>query len=92
MRDGEAWIVVASNAGRDWHPAWYLNLQRKSEVAVQVKRAKIAALAEDVAAQDAERYWTQFMSLFSGYASYRTKTSRTIPLVRLRPVSSPTTR
>lgn len=27
LRDRGRWIVVASNAGADWEPGWWLNLQ-----------------------------------------------------------------
>jgi hypothetical protein len=27
-RDGDDFVVIASNGGRPWHPSWYLNLKK----------------------------------------------------------------
>lgn len=36
VRDGDAFVVVASNGGSDRHPAWWLNLQVRPEAIVEV--------------------------------------------------------
>ncbi|MBC9713761.1 nitroreductase family deazaflavin-dependent oxidoreductase [Streptomyces sp. TRM66268-LWL] len=83
-RDGEDYLLVASNGGADHHPAWYLNLQANPEVRLRVKTERFEATAETLDAQDKERVWPGLVELFPRYAEYRAKTARDIPVVRLR--------
>ncbi|MFJ4316935.1 nitroreductase/quinone reductase family protein [Streptomyces lavendulae] len=39
VRDEDAYVLTASNAGADRHPAWYLNLLATPEVTLQVVAA-----------------------------------------------------
>src|SRR6516165_4693174 len=41
-RSGKDYVVVASKGGAPAHPSWYLNLQAKPEVQLQVKAEKFA--------------------------------------------------
>jgi deazaflavin-dependent oxidoreductase (nitroreductase family) len=36
LRDGETYVVTASNAGLDRQPAWFLNLQANPQAVVEV--------------------------------------------------------
>ena len=36
--DGANWVVVASNAGDDPHPSWWVNLKTTPVATIQVKR------------------------------------------------------
>lgn len=38
LKDGDRWIVVASNAGDDRHPAWWLNLKANPVAQIQIGR------------------------------------------------------
>ena len=40
LRDGQRFIVVASQGGSPRHPAWYLNLQANPAVTIQVGRVE----------------------------------------------------
>lgn len=83
-RDGEDYLVVASNGGSDSHPAWYLNILENPGVRLRVGPDRFTARAEPLSAQDKERVWPQLVELFPQYADYRKKTARDIPVVRLR--------
>jgi deazaflavin-dependent oxidoreductase (nitroreductase family) len=82
-RDGDDYVVVASYGGAPDHPAWYLNLQERSEVGVQVGADKFTARARTVAEEDRTRLWEMMVSLFSQYEGYQEKTTRQIPVVVL---------
>ncbi|GLW03991.1 hypothetical protein Slala05_76210 [Streptomyces lavendulae subsp. lavendulae] len=43
VRDEDAYVLTASNAGADRHPAWYLNLLATPEVTLQVGAATFPA-------------------------------------------------
>ncbi|MGH3314308.1 MAG: nitroreductase family deazaflavin-dependent oxidoreductase [Streptomyces sp.] len=82
-RDGEDYLVVASNGGAPAHPAWYLNLVEKPEVRLRVGPERFAAHAEPLSAADKRRVWPGLVELFPQYATYQKKTDRDIPVVRL---------
>ncbi|MFC7303667.1 nitroreductase family deazaflavin-dependent oxidoreductase [Streptomyces monticola] len=82
--DGGDYLIVASYGGADEHPKWYLNLEAEPEVRVQVGPERFRARAETLSAADKERVWPGLVELFAPYAEYRKKTSRDIPVVRLR--------
>jgi deazaflavin-dependent oxidoreductase (nitroreductase family) len=44
-RDGDRYLVVASNGGSKEHPSWYLNLTDDPEVEAQVGAERFAATA-----------------------------------------------
>jgi deazaflavin-dependent oxidoreductase (nitroreductase family) len=56
-RDGEAIIVVASLAGADHHPAWYLNLQADPRARLQVKEEIFDATAHTAPPAERPRLW-----------------------------------
>lgn len=82
-RDGDDYLIVASNGGADEHPRWYLNLRDEPDVRLRVGTERFDARAETLSAQDKERVWPHLVELFAPYAEYRQKTSRDIPVVRL---------
>jgi len=84
-RSGPNYVVVASKGGAPAHPAWYLNLQDKPEVRVQVKAEKFTALAHTADAAERSALWPMMVKIYGPYAQYQTKTDRQIPVVVLKP-------
>jgi deazaflavin-dependent oxidoreductase (nitroreductase family) len=91
-RDGDRYLVVASNGGSRTHPSWYLNLTADPEVEVQVGADKFAARARTATAEEKPPLWRRMASMFPQYDSYQRraqKAGRDIPVVILERVSSP---
>lgn len=80
-RDGDGYILAASNAGADWHPAWYLNLIDSPDVTVQVGARPLAATARTATAEEKPRLWQLMVATMSSYQGYQEATSRDIPAV-----------
>jgi deazaflavin-dependent oxidoreductase (nitroreductase family) len=57
VRDGDAYVLTASNAGAARHPAWYLNLLATPEVTLQVGAATFPATARPATAAESARLW-----------------------------------
>ena len=85
-RDGENYLVVASNGGKAKHPLWYLNLLENPEVELQVGAEKLTAEAHIAAEDEKPRLWQLMAEIFPTYDSYQQKTRREIPVVVLVPV------
>ncbi|MCX5376625.1 nitroreductase family deazaflavin-dependent oxidoreductase [Streptomyces sp. NBC_00091] len=87
VRDGDAYVLTASNAGADRHPAWYLNLAADPAVTLQVGADTFPALARRASPEEAERLWPVVVAAMPSYAAYREATDREIPLVLLTPAN-----
>lgn len=83
VRDGEQLAIVASFGGHPTHPVWYLNLTANPEVRVQIGRERFAMTARTANGEERERLWRQFVEMYAGYARYKARTSREIPIVLL---------
>jgi deazaflavin-dependent oxidoreductase (nitroreductase family) len=85
--EGDGWVVIASNAGADVNPNWWLNMVANPNVTLQVNDEVIKARMQEITnPADYDRLWTTVVTTSKGYASYPKKTSRKIPLGWLRPV------
>jgi deazaflavin-dependent oxidoreductase (nitroreductase family) len=85
FRDGETFVVVASNGGRKYHPAWYLNLAVHPTVEVEVGTRRFQARAETVHADERERLWKMLSTINHSYEGMQQKNTRVFPVVRLMP-------
>jgi deazaflavin-dependent oxidoreductase (nitroreductase family) len=86
VRDGEDYVVAASNGGSDWQPAWWLNLQSEPKAKIQVDGAEVAIIGSAVAESDRAELWQRLSDQLDSYDGYQRKVRRQIDLVRLRPV------
>jgi deazaflavin-dependent oxidoreductase (nitroreductase family) len=82
-RDGDDYVIVASQGGHRDHPDWYKNLVEHPEVGVQVKADKFRAVARTAEGEERERLWRMMNGIWRHYDEYQTRTDRTIPVVVL---------
>ncbi|MEV6372477.1 nitroreductase family deazaflavin-dependent oxidoreductase [Micromonospora sp. WP24] len=85
-RDGENYLIVASQGGAPQHPAWYLNLLSEPQVEVQVGAERFTARARTATAEERPRVWPTMSKIWPAYDEYQTKTEREIPVVVLERV------
>ncbi|TXR52919.1 nitroreductase family deazaflavin-dependent oxidoreductase [Quadrisphaera setariae] len=85
LRTGDEVVVVASNAGRDAHPAWYLNLLDDPRVTVRIGRAEHRATACTAVGSERQRLWAAVVAAAPVMDDYRKRTSRVLPVVVLSP-------
>jgi deazaflavin-dependent oxidoreductase (nitroreductase family) len=85
LKEGDAYLVVASKGGSDAPPDWYLNLQATPDVRVQVWGEKMRARARTATAAEKPALWRKMTAVWPDYDNYQTKTDREIPVVVLEP-------
>ena len=85
VEDGDALVVVPSNAGSDSDPAWWLNLQADPVAEVQVHGERRRVRARRATGEEAERLWPKLREAYSGFDEYREFTEREQPVVLLEP-------
>ena len=86
-RDGDNYLLVASQGGAPKHPSWYLNLVADPEVGLQVRDRVMTARAHTADADEKRRLWPVMTAIHPDYDVYQTRTDREIPLVVVEPVT-----
>lgn len=88
-RDGDRYLLVASNGGAERHPAWYLNLTDTPTVSLQVGPDHFTATTHTATAEEKPRLWQIVTEVFPQYAKYQEESARELPLVILTPQTPP---
>ncbi len=81
--DGDRYVIVASKGGAPQHPGWYLNLEQKPDVILQVQGEVFPARAHTAEGAERERLWKLAAEQWPDYDEYAKKTDREIPVVVL---------
>ncbi|MGQ4596605.1 nitroreductase/quinone reductase family protein [Nocardia sp. R6R-6] len=87
-RDGEQYLVTASNGGSPRPPGWLANLKARPECEIQVGRRKLAVRARSTLPDDPDyaRRWAIVDKVNRGrYSAYQQRTKRPIAVVVLTP-------
>jgi deazaflavin-dependent oxidoreductase (nitroreductase family) len=85
LEDDGNLVVIASNAGHQRPPAWWLNLEATPRASVQVGRERRSVIAEEAEGEQRERLWQAVVDVNRGYEGYARTANRRIPVVILRP-------
>jgi deazaflavin-dependent oxidoreductase (nitroreductase family) len=83
VENGNGWVVVASNAGDERHPAWWLNLKAHPEAEIQIGPSHHSVRAREATPEEAETLWPRLLRSYRYYTDYRTRTKREIPVILL---------
>lgn len=88
IRDGERYVVCASNYGAPQHPGWYLNLLAQPRAWIEAGPRRLEVLAEIATGDERERLWRRFVVARPQTAGYqRDAAGRELPMVILHPIS-----
>ena len=85
VRDGDAWIVAASNGGADWEPGWWLNLRDGGTGSVDVDGRRRTVRGEELTGAARDDAWRRLSDQLPVYDGYQAKVRRQIAVVRLVP-------
>jgi deazaflavin-dependent oxidoreductase (nitroreductase family) len=86
MREGDNYVVVASLAGYDAFPHWYLNLEKDPRVWVQAKDKKVPATARRTNREEKAQLWPRLLKEAQPFWAYfQMFTQREFPVVIITP-------
>ena len=81
-----AMLIVASKGGAPTNPDWYHNVLAHPRFEVEVGTETFAVDAAELSAEEREAVWPRIVADRPGFGQYQTKTTRQIPVIRLRRV------
>ena len=88
IRDEVSWLVVGSNAGKARMPSWVHNLRTDPGVSVDHRGAIARHVAREPVGAELERCWRLVVAVYPGFAVYRDRTDRVVPIFRLEPAAA----
>lgn len=88
LPDGDGFVVLASNFGREEPPEWWKNLQETLDAVVEVGGRVIAVRARELDGEERERVLERAKAYNKQWRTYATTLRRRLPVIRLEPVSS----
>jgi deazaflavin-dependent oxidoreductase (nitroreductase family) len=83
LRDGDALIVLAANAGADRTPAWWLNLREAGVGEVILGRDRMRVRPRLLEGAEHDRLWRAFVAMYPQADHYTRFTNRELPLIAL---------
>ena len=83
LEHGEGWAVIASYAGEDRHPAWWLNLEAEPMADVQIGSRRARVHAREASGEERRELWARFVAIDDALDEYTRRTSRVLPVVVL---------
>ena len=90
-RDGDRYVIAASDSGSPTNPHWYDNLVKHGRATVEVGDDHFEVTATPIAAgPERDRLYEAHAALMPGFRDYVRKTKRVIPVVVLERVPSST--
>ena len=87
LLDNDRFIVFAANAGSANNPDWYYNLMTHPQVTIEINSSIFHATATLLTGPERERLIAKRVETYPHFAGYLAKTSRTIPVIALKPIS-----
>jgi F420H(2)-dependent quinone reductase len=85
LRNGDALVVVAANAGNDRAPAWWLNLQAAGTGEAVLGRKRWHVRARLAEGEERARLWPRLVEIYPPNQDYVRFTDRELPVVVLEP-------
>lgn len=79
-----AMLIVASKGGAPTNPDWYHNVKAHPRFEVEVGTETFTVTASELDADERAEQWRRIVSERPGFGDYEKKTSRTLPVLRLR--------
>ena len=80
-------VIVASNGGAPTNPDWYHNLKAHPEINVEFGTETFAVAVRELTGAEREEAWAEILSAEPGVGETQNKTTRTIPVLLLTPIS-----
>ncbi len=79
--EGRRYLLVASNFGRDHHPAWFYNVLQDPMVTLEIGTEQFRGRATITEGAERDRLFAYVSEKIPGYRKHQSGTTRIIPVV-----------
>lgn len=83
IMDGDRLVIIASKGGAPTNPDWYYNILAHPQFTVEFGTEQFQVQATVAAEPERTRLYDRMAELNPSFAEYKTKTTRTIPVIIL---------
>jgi len=87
LRDGDRWVVIASNGGADWEPGWWLNLRAGGTGTVDIQGEKVTVTGTEIQEPERAEVYQRLLEQVFDYDTYQRTVSRRLAVVALTPAA-----
>src|SRR5262249_42750063 len=70
IRDGSAYVLTASNAGKPREPGWLFNVRSNPQVTLDLRGTRVRAVAEVADPAKRRELWARLLEIAPMYAGY----------------------
>jgi deazaflavin-dependent oxidoreductase (nitroreductase family) len=86
LEDGpDAWLIIGSKGGAPTNPAWVYNLATDDPATIVfADGGRVEVRATRLSGDELNRAWERIAEEAPEYAGYRSRTTREIPVIRLK--------
>jgi len=88
ITDGDRVVIAATNAGLDYHPQWFKNLEANPVLTVELLGERYEARATEIDGDERTRLWADLVASNKLLGRYESKTTRRIPVLVLERTAS----
>jgi deazaflavin-dependent oxidoreductase (nitroreductase family) len=81
--DGDRFVIIASKGGAPTNPDWYYNIVANPQVTVEAGTEQLTARASISTEPERTRLYNKMVETMPGFADYKNKTTRIIPVIIL---------
>jgi len=85
IQQGDEYLISASYAGQPKNPAWFLNLEKTPDAKIELSGKSMNVHAEIASSDERTQLYELFKAKGSNFVEYEKKTTRKIPVIRLKP-------
>ena len=86
VKDGESYVLVASQGGAPKNPVWVYNLRARADVEIRDKTEVFKMRVREIEDEgERARLWKLCVAAFPPYEDYKNKTARKIPVFLAEP-------
>jgi len=86
LTEGDAFVLLAANGGRDRHPGWYHNLVARPLAEIETAERSVAVLAHEAEGEEWERLAERARRETQLFEGFESRTARRIPILVLEPL------
>jgi deazaflavin-dependent oxidoreductase (nitroreductase family) len=83
ITDGDRLVIIASKGGAPTNPGWYYNILAHPLLTVEVGTEQFQAQAAVTSEPERSRLYDKMVEMMPGFAEYKQKTRRVIPVITL---------